>query len=1504
MINRHLDLFKAVLASGPVSGRKSTCLLLFAFAGLLGAQNLPPATGACQGCTVDTNWIITKNDNGVGGLTGGPAIIVSSLASGWATALTGTQWIAPAANQNLPSSGFTCCVGSTTYRVSFNVTNPATEGFNISLYSDNFATITLNASTSNPTPINYTLIQEYATLAPPIPVKNGFIAGTNTLDFIVFNQGGATGLDVSFVAAPNVVSSSNSAPSPQGQAAAPDPVDGATGQFYDRIVDFALGGPMGLGFARYYSSALPATGVASGLGVSWMSSFDVGLSVSGTTAKALLFGGRLVTFAGSGAVWQAVSPLDPVYQLVQSGTSFKLMDPSNSFIYSFSAAGILTRIEDRNGNAVTITSGPFGPTAAADGLGRTLTFTYTNGNLTKVTDQAARAVTFNYNGNLLVSSIDIYKQTTSYTYTSAGASNALMTKKQLPLGNVPTTQVYDTSGRVVTQTDPNNYVTKIAYDGNGGTTITDPLGNVTRQGNDSNGDLTQLTDPNGAAAFLTFDSSNRRTSFTDKLGNRTTYTYDQPSGRLASVTDALGNTTSYIYTSRTQSGFTFYSLSNISYPDGTSSSYIYDSNGNVLSLTAQDGTTTAYVYDSNGRITSLTAANTKISTYTWNTDSTMATATDPLANVTSFTYDNLKRVTLITDPNGGKTGYVYDQSTTGPMLATGLPGGGGTTIYDDQNRQIQDEVNANGEVFHSDYTATRNISAFTDPLKNKTAYSYDADDRLSSVTSPAGEIVSYAYDAANRVASVSDANGPQVSYTYTSEGNIATSTDGSGGKTSYIYNALGLLTTATTPGGNKYATAYDKLGRVSSLTNPLGEVETLARDPEGRVTSVTRPGAIATTLKRDAEGRITSLTSPNGNAWTIGYDALERPSVITDPLGQATSLKYTGTFLTGATLPLGTLAITSDLNGRITKRQYSDGTAVNVAYDGNGFISSADGFTVKRDGKGQPTNINGIGIALDPASRPAVLTYAAGKTITYTYDKGGRLASVADWVGGKTTLAYDGASRLASLTYPNGVANTFTYDADGRVIKIAVGSIASITLTRDADGKITSADRNVPRLPVIQSSAQQLTYDAAGQLTSATNDAMGRVTAQNGRKYIWNLASQLTSFADGVNSAAFSYDGLGELSSSTFSGAAQTFVYNYLLAYPALSIVRKGGNDQRYYVYLPDGSLLYSIEAADNTRRFYHFDEMGNTTLLTDDAGGVPDAYGIAPYGEIADHLGTTENPFTWQGKYGVIQEGQGLYYVRNRHYDASAARFISRDAGLSADPRSSEPYAYADGNPLRYIDPFGTDITLPSTSPLPAAQAEAFAQELETNIAKYVFSFLDLTLANFNYYTDLENAIQAHPDLDWDAWSAGKIYNPVLLGGSQGYGKLFDPAGAGGLYSSLEGLYSSLKGGCSKPPCSGAPASANAQPVLPVSPPILTGQLGSAGTASGGSGSQGAAPSLSGGAGSPATAPGSGGGAVSTAPAPGGRTKAPAISPNDPRSPGYCTSHPSDVVHCAIQGS
>jgi RHS repeat-associated protein len=347
-------------------------------------------------------------------------------------------------------------------------------------------------------------------------------------------------------------------------------------------------------------------------------------------------------------------------------------------------------------------------------------------------------------------------------------------------------------------------------------------------------------------------------------------------------------------------------------------------------------------------------------------------------------------------------------------------------------------------------------------------------------------------------------------------------------------------------------------------------------------------------------------------------------------------------------------------------------------------------------------------------------------------------------VGGQTTFAYDAASRLAGLTYPNGVATTYSFDGNGRLSGIAAGGLASIALIRDGDGKIVSANRNLPTTPALQGSSQQFSYNAAAQMNGEKFDAMGRALTETGRTYTWNLASQLTGFRDSVNAATLNYDGLGELSTSNASGAAETFVFNHATTFSALSIVRQGGSDLRYYVYTPDGKPLYSIEAAGQARKYYHFDEMGNATFLTGDNGSVTDTYAITPYGDVADHVGPTDNPFTWQGQYGIIQESKGLYFVRQRHYDASATRFLSPDPLTTPDPRSAEPYTYARGNPLLYVDPSGA---------LSWAQISTYQESVRgldnwvPNITDEMAIFADIFDPNAAIMVSL---IQSHPGLNW----------------------------------------------------------------------------------------------------------------------------------------------------------
>jgi RHS repeat-associated protein len=230
-----------------------------------------------------------------------------------------------------------------------------------------------------------------------------------------------------------------------------------------------------------------------------------------------------------------------------------------------------------------------------------------------------------------------------------------------------------------------------------------------------------------------------------------------------------------------------------------------------------------------------------------------------------------------------------------------------------------------------------------------------------------------------------------------------------------------------------------------------------------------------------------------------------------------------------------------------------------------------------------------------------------------------------------------------------------------------------------------------------------LAYDAAHQISGAQYGGLGQLLNDGLRTYTWDAASRLMAYSGADGAATSTYDGLGLRISRSSGGTTQNYVLNYALGLPSIATVQDGSNnDLRYYIHLPNGTLLYSIEATGNSRRFFHFDEVGSTTFLTNDSGTVTDSYGITPYGESVTPgaNNATANPFTWLGAYGVMQEGAtSLYYMRARWYDSSPARFLSRDPISSVAPQRINPYEYVEANPVSSVDPLGLQDGLPFSS-------------------------------------------------------------------------------------------------------------------------------------------------------------------------------------------------------------
>lgn len=80
--------------------------------------------------------------------------------------------------------------------------------------------------------------------------------------------------------------------------------------------------------------------------------------------------------------------------------------------------------------------------------------------------------------------------------------------------------------------------------------------------------------------------------------------------------------------------------------------------------------------------------------------------------------------------------------------------------------------------------------------------------------------------------------------------------------------------------------------------------------------------------------------------------------------------------------------------------------------------------------------------------------------------------------------------------------------------------------------------------------------------------------------------------------------------------------------------------------------------------------------------------YEYGPFGEVIRASGPMAklNPFTFQTE--VYDWETDKLYVKNRYYDPSTGRFLSRDP--IGEKGGANLYAFVDNNPVVYLDPFG----------------------------------------------------------------------------------------------------------------------------------------------------------------------------------------------------------------------
>ena len=554
---------------------------------------------------------------------------------------------------------------------------------------------------------------------------------------------------------------------------------------------------------------------------------------------------------------------------------------------------------------------------------------------------------------------------------------------------------------------------------------------------------------------------------------------------------------------------------------------------------------------------------------------------------------------------------------------------------------------------------------------------------------------------------------------YDNEGMTASRTTPQGSAITTQRDNLGYLTGITDPLSNTTTLTRDAMSRTTSVTDPLGRTTTFIYDGLGLLTGVNMPVIGTATYQRNGLSVLTGMTDLNGQNWSFTPSPMGRLAAEVDPVGNTWQYTYdTQGRPSLATFPDGgTLTSAYDAASNLTRQLFSDGTDLQFTYDSLDRLATANDIALTYDAEGNVTNTedtgSSFGAAYDDTGRLKTVTYNPALsgvegngtlTVTYTYDNStGFLTGVKDSLAGsEVTFTYDDDLRLSGITRSNGVNATLTWDNVGRLTRIQDGpstgsGFLDLQYTIDAAWQITKYSMTAPLDPIgfMSNSTSNFTYDAASQVSTSgyTYDKRGRLTASPDHTFSWDGASRLV----GIDDVTLTYNGLGDLMTRTREGSTIHFYYNHAIGLSPIVAEQNEDTGQflRYYVWTPDGQLLYMIDAANgNTVYFYHFDRTGSTLALTDENGNVTDSYAYDPYGQLLSHQGSNAQPFTFVGRLGVRQEDTNgtLYHMRARYYDAVSQRFLSREPvwQLVGDPRDTNPYQYASAEPVTRVDVTG----------------------------------------------------------------------------------------------------------------------------------------------------------------------------------------------------------------------
>jgi YD repeat-containing protein len=521
---------------------------------------------------------------------------------------------------------------------------------------------------------------------------------------------------------------------------AADPVDTATGDFYETRTDLTLPGTgVPLDFSRTYDAQVAqaqatAASTPPTLGYGWADNFGMNVSYDSSTQVATVSdeNGAQTTYSpyvsGTSPAWCtgatnycANAPrVEATLNQNGDGSWTLVRTTGGQSTFTFDSSGALTTIADATGD--TVSSSTYSPTSGqtdcptsdtcqawtSSASGRELILaTNSASQLAEVFDaNSSLSATFAYSGSGcstwsssptdLCEVVDPGNLTEAFTYDSSNPTSDLdydMLTDTPPAASGETVNEYNSTGQITQQTAPNGAVTAFAYAGN----------NATLAG----GTTTVTNYPSGTGTGEPQDVT------VDTYSNNVLIGVTTGSGTASASSEIVERDNISLLPTVVQNGDGSETTNTYQTYSGTGGTEI--SSANVLTSTDAMGNTTAYAYNAFNQawcsIEPAYYANGITCPSTEPTSPPSPRLTDPYLGATINYYNSSDQLTATTDALGNTTLYAY---TSG---VSGVPDG---LLY-----CSVDPVSYQGGVTCPSYGAT--------PVEGTTTHTFDsAGDNLTS----------------------------------------------------------------------------------------------------------------------------------------------------------------------------------------------------------------------------------------------------------------------------------------------------------------------------------------------------------------------------------------------------------------------------------------------------------------------------------------------------------------------------------------------------------------------------------------------------------------------------------------------------------------------------------------------------------------------------------------------------------------------------------------------------